>query len=372
MNRILAVHPSDELYGADRVLLEAVGVLGRRGPVTVWLPDDVEYPERALTRRLSGEGVRAHREPLPVLRRANLRPRALPGLAWRAWQTWRALGRHDPSLVYLSTSAMLPVAPLAKLRGARVVLHLHETWSRLDRLLLTPLLWWCDTVVAVSVASARSVPRRGGVAVVHNGADLAPRLDAAACTALRARLGADDGDLVVVVASRWNGWKGHETLLAAWDGLTRRDAHLVVLGGAPSSGTAVDVAALAAAGERPGSVHVLGEQTDVRDWLEAADLVVMPSTGPEPFGLVALEAAALGTPVFASRTGGLPEIVVDGQTGRLVAPGDVAAWRSALDEADTGELATFGKAARLRYEERFTRARFARAFARALSDRSVP
>src|SRR5690606_24440834 len=53
MRRILAVHPSDELYGADRVLLQSVQVLERLGRVRVWLPDDVEYAERLLTRELS-------------------------------------------------------------------------------------------------------------------------------------------------------------------------------------------------------------------------------------------------------------------------------------------------------------------------------
>lgn len=371
MKRILAVHPSDELYGADRVLLEAVGVLGRRGHVAVWLADDVDYPDRLLSRRLSDKGTRATRLPLPVLRRANLRPRAIPALLRRMWRTWRALGRQDTSLVYLSTSAMLPVAPLAKLRGARVVLHLHETWSSLDRALLAPLLWWCDEVIAVSVAAARSVPLRSKVSVVHNGLDLAPRLDASQRKEVRRRVGAGEGELVVVVASRWNAWKGHETLLAAWEGLQRRDAHLVVLGGPPVSGRSVDVHALAATGANTASVHVVGHQSEPHDWFEAADLLVMPSTGPEPFGLVAIEAGALSVPVYASRTGGLPEIVVDHQTGRLLPAGDVAAWRAALEAADVVELATQGKAARLRYEESFSLAAFARSLARALTPRQA-
>lgn len=369
MRRILAVHPSDELYGADRIMLEAASVLGRRGPVTVWLPDDVDYPDRPLTRRLADAGVRASRQPIPVLRRASVRPAALPALLRRMWRTWRAIGREDAGLVYLSTSAVLPVAPLAKLRGARVVLHLHESWSRLDRLLLTPLLWWCDEVVAVSVAAAHTLPTKRKVTVVHNGIELSPRLDARQRVEVRSRVGAGEGDVVVVVASRWNAWKGHETLLAAWHGLARRDAHLVILGGAPVAGRGVDVEALVAAGARRDSVHVVGELEDVHEWFEAADVVAMPSTGPEPFGLVALEASALGTAVFASRTGGLPEIVVDGQTGRLLEPGDVAAWRAALEEAVVSELATLGKSARLRYEERFTGARFARAFAQSLAPR---
>jgi glycosyltransferase involved in cell wall biosynthesis len=58
---------------------------------------------------------------------------------------------------------------------------------------------------------------------------------------------------------------------------------------------------------------------------------VAPSLLPESFGIVALEAAAAGKPVVASNVGGLPDVVVDGETGFLVPPGDVAALRQALE-----------------------------------------
>ena len=64
--------------------------------------------------------------------------------------------------------------------------------------------------------------------------------------------------------------------------------------------------------------------------LAAADLVVLPSVY-EPFGLVALETAAQGTPIAVSRTGGLAETVVDGVTGRTFAP---------LDPRDLAEVVT--------------------------------
>jgi glycosyltransferase involved in cell wall biosynthesis len=76
-------------------------------------------------------------------------------------------------------------------------------------------------------------------------------------------------------------------------------------------------------------------------WLDAQDLgtvndratvVVMPSHWPEPFGLVGLEALARGRPVVASRTGGIPEWLHDGDVGLLVPPGDEAALARALAE----------------------------------------
>jgi glycosyltransferase involved in cell wall biosynthesis len=60
------------------------------------------------------------------------------------------------------------------------------------------------------------------------------------------------------------------------------------------------------------------------------DWLAMPSEWLEPFGRVSIEAQACGVPVLASRVGGIPETLQEGETGWLFPPGDVAAWRDAL------------------------------------------
>ncbi len=79
-------------------------------------------------------------------------------------------------------------------------------------------------------------------------------------------------------------------------------------------------------------------------------LAVAPSTWPEPFGVVVLEAMAAGRPVIASRIGGLPDMVVDGETGVLIPPDDPAALRSALERllADRELRDQLGQAGRRR------------------------
>jgi glycogen(starch) synthase len=62
----------------------------------------------------------------------------------------------------------------------------------------------------------------------------------------------------------------------------------------------------------------------------ASDVALVPSRY-EPFGLVALEAMAAGTPVVVTRTGGLPEVVENGHTGAVVPPADPAALAAAVD-----------------------------------------
>ena len=93
-------------------------------------------------------------------------------------------------------------------------------------------------------------------------------------------------------------------------------------------------------GDRPG-VHALGPWPHelVIEALRRSLFTVAPSIWPEPFGLVALEAAAAAKPVIASNIGGLLDIVVDGETGILVKPGDRDALRTSMRALiDDGEL----------------------------------
>lgn len=355
---LLALHPSDELYGADRVLLTLVRSWNDEFDVQVVLPTDVDYPERLLSGRLEQAGVSVIRADVPVLRRAYLRVGALPRLLSRVWVAIGLLRRLRPRLVYLSTSAMLLVAPVARLLGVMPVAHLHEVWSRADRVLLAPLIACCPTVVVVSEPVAASLGRaRRRAIVVHNGFDI-PQVDSAVRARLRGRLGVGDDDLLAIVASRWNAWKGHTGLLAAWAGLRRTDLHLAVLGGPPAIGASVDVPTLVAGLADPTRVHLVGETSQALDWVAAADVVLVPSSRPDPLPTIAIEAAALGRAVLASACGGLPEIVVDGATGRLLPPDDPQAWRQALDGLERTSLEGWGRAAAERFSTEFTVDRF--------------
>lgn len=95
---------------------------------------------------------------------------------------------------------------------------------------------------------------------------------------------------------------------------------------------------------------------EVEQLLKAALFLVAPSTCYETFGLVAIEAFACGTPVIASRHGGLGEIVQDGKTGLLFTPGDSQdlaekiSWASSHPE----EMIRMGRRARLEYESKYT------------------
>ena len=110
--------------------------------------------------------------------------------------------------------------------------------------------------------------------------------------------------------------------------------------------------------EAADSLRYLGFQSAavLRQKMQEAAYLVMPSTGVESFGLVAIEAFACGTPVIATRHGGLRELIVEGQTGLLVPPNDDEALASAIAYAEShpDQMRRMGVAARKNYLDTYT------------------
>jgi glycosyltransferase involved in cell wall biosynthesis len=129
--------------------------------------------------------------------------------------------------------------------------------------------------------------------------------------------------------------KGQHVFVQAAQGLgTKYPTVEFVLAGAPlfgEEGYAEDVRQ-AAASTKGRSLQFLGFVEDVPALLEELDIIVSPSTQPEGFGQVIVEAMMAGKPVVASASGGPTEVIEDGVTGRLVPPGDAAALTRAISE----------------------------------------
>jgi glycosyltransferase involved in cell wall biosynthesis len=168
---------------------------------------------------------------------------------------------------------------------------------------------------------------------------------------LRSRL-ATRGLLVAMIAATADAQKGHAVLV---DALARVETGLsaVVVGPVPDGLRArVEESGLAGRLTLTGAVA----PDAVGAYLHAADAIVVPSTAYESLPLVVLEAMAAGKPVFASRLSGIPEAVVDRQTGFLFTPGAVDELVELLRAAANGSarLEELGRLGRARWRERYS------------------
>jgi glycosyltransferase involved in cell wall biosynthesis len=248
----------------------------------------------------------------------------------------------DADLVHAHGLRAGLVAAAARRRVRPLVLTLHNALPerggalrRVLRLVERATVRAADVVLAASGDLAENAWRQGAgdvrVAPVS-----APPLPAPARSAaeVRAELGVADGRPLVVAVGRLHPQKGYDVLLdaaarwAAGAGGGLAQPPLVAVAG---DGPLHDELAARIAAERL-PVALLGRRGDVADLLAAADLAVLPSRW-EARSLTAQEALRAGTPLVATRTGGLPELLGDGAA--LVPVGDAAA----LAEVVTGLLA---------------------------------
>ncbi len=175
------------------------------------------------------------------------------------------------------------------------------------------------------------------------------------------RLEPQDGRSLVLLPGRLTRWKGQGVLIEALSRLPAalRQTVVLVMAGDAQGRDAYDAELrrqVANAGLQL-QVQIVGHVSDMPAAYLAADIVAAPSVRPEAFGRTGVEPQAMQRPVLASRLGALTETVADGQTGWLVAPGDVDAWAAALAHAlelPPEARARMGQAGRARVERLYS------------------
>jgi glycosyltransferase involved in cell wall biosynthesis len=364
VERILFLHPSDEQYGADRVLrTAAVGMRDRGHEVRVLIADDSS--PGWLSSQLAADGIEVRRGPLAPARRRYLRPTGLPGYLAAVWRARRWIRREveafEATVLHVNTSALLAAALVPRRGNLRLVWHIHEIVVS-----PRPVAWLfraipvrrSDRIIAISRAVAdhlRPAPA-GRIAVLYNGVEASEWTGGdVILPGRRPRIG---------FVGRLNRWKGYEVFLEAATRLVERhrEADFVLIGGAPpgEEGRLVDLRTAIERADLGSRIFAIGHQP----WADRAygelDVVAVPSTWPEPFGLVIVEAMRAGAAVVATRHGAAPELIDDGVTGLLVPPGDAAALADAIASLldDPVRRRRIVAAARATASERFTVTRF--------------
>lgn len=255
--------------------------------------------------------------------------------------------------------------------------HYVEEWSergpvvhRLSRALFAGTMGLCQSVACNSAAEQGAMLAQIGeryrhkTCVVHNGLDTDrfTRPAGPELTRLRESLALPAAARPISVVAYLTERKGHRYLLDAVAQLRTSvpDLVLLVVGDGPLR---ADLAGRAESLGIPDRVRFLGARSDIPGILALSEVAVLPSLW-EPFGLAALEAMAVETPVVVTRTGGLPEFVTQGENGCLVPPADAAALAHSIGELlrDREAARRMGRAGRSTVMNRFTARHVAAAY----------
>jgi len=361
--RVALFTDSDVFAGTERHILELARGLGELGCEAL-----IACP---------GHGVLAGRATETGVRTLDIPKRG--AVDWRAARILRRLlraGQIDLIHAHNGRTALAAALAIASAGRGRLVATQHFIDpSRVGRRGLQAVAsrilhrWIAGRVgrfIAISVAVKRAMLRRGDAAdekivVVPNGiASLAGDSMAGAEVVQREFTIAATTPLVVC-AARLEPEKDVESLAEAVALVARRfpDVCCLVAGdGSQRDSIERRVRELRIESQ----FRLLGFRPDVTAIMNAADIFVLPSLA-EPFGLVILEAMALGKPVVATAAGGPMEIVAEGETGLLIPPRDPPALAEAICSlvADADQRRRMGEAGRKRFLEHFTSGQMAAA-----------
>jgi len=311
--KVLFLHSSgDNIAGSELVLLKLLRGLSGAVECAVALPGEGRFFSM-----LGDEGVRVVSAGLEATESLDPRPlvSSLPRFA-------RLLQQEAPDLVHTSSASPVQYAwPACSQLGVPLVCHLQAPYEADEISLLQ--VHRADRIIALSrfIRTMLEPAVRERATVIHSGVELPRMLTRQQRAGVRAELGLASEAPVVCYAGQLIHRKGVDTLMQALGRLQRIFPCIqLVMVGRDDSAYAGELRAMAAPLGIAQRITWTGFRDDVQRLMAAADLVAVPSRS-EGLGRVAAEALAVGTPVVASRTGGLPEMVEDGRNGFLVPVG---------------------------------------------------
>lgn len=327
---ILILHGSSDLYGASKILLVTVRLMIKKG----YKPFVILTENGPLADYLQQAGAEILFIRLGILRRKY---KSIPGIINRLqvmikafYAIKKVIRERKIALVYSNTTAVLAGAFAARSAAIRHIWHVHEIIESpkwLYRFLGMLLNRYSDTVIVVSESVKKSwskfvAPEK--LVLIYNGIDYLPYQQPS--NKLRKELGIDDDTVVIGMIGRVHYWKGQEYFLKIAAQLSAHfsNLHFVMIGDAfPGYEYLYEQLAAQINSDNIGHlVTDLGYRTDVAELLPGFDILVLPSTLPDPFPTVVLEAMASAKPVAATAQGGALEMIDNHITGVLIPVND--------------------------------------------------
>jgi glycosyltransferase involved in cell wall biosynthesis len=317
------------LYGGVETLLVTLASLRHLCPSME--PHFALCFEARLSRELASAGVPVH-----SLGRVRI---SQPWTAWRARRRLRKLlrrERYDAVICHMPWPLVV-FGRTARAEGQKLVLWAHgshsgRSWLEHMARRITP-----DLVISNSAfvgASLSNLYPNLPAPVMYYPVALVDSSEASQRRAsARREQGVDDRTVVIIQVSRFEPWKGHLLHLNALSRLESRNWVCWMAGGPQNAAEQRHYDEVRSAAARLGlgeRIRFLGQRSDVAQLLAGADIFCQPNQGPEPFGIVFVEALWAGRPVVATAMGGALEIL-DESCGLLAEPDSPASLAAALD-----------------------------------------
>lgn len=344
---ILFIHQSSELYGSDKVLLLLCTELKkscRYHPIII-LPQ-----EGPLKIALEEEGVEVHIGEVSKISRDVFSPiglfKLLLSLFRGCQHIQKCISGREVAVVHSNTLAVLSGAVWALVFRKKHLWHVHEIILRpkmVSKIFPRLVYWLSDIVISNSSLTEQwlldeqpSLKSRS--MVIFNGLPPIISPTPSAVAAFRHSIGAKPDDIVLSLVGRVNHWKGQclliDSLMLLKDAGKIQSLKVAIVGNtvAGKEFLLTELQQKVIDAGLDSCVAFVPFLDNVWPVWFGSNIAIVPSTEPEPFGMVAIEAMAAGLPVIAAGHGGLLDIVKHESTGLLFEPGSVVALAASIDK----------------------------------------
>lgn len=342
--RIVYVNHTGQISGAERVLVDILQGLDR----TRYEPYVICPADGGLSRLVRPLGVACVSAP-SLQARFTWQPSRLIQYAKSFGRMILAIRKTiitiDPEFIHANTLRAGIASTLATIGSRRTVIwHIHDILPRHPLTFGVRILAYVSKrtrIITVSHSAARafcgSFSFKNRIQTIYNGTDLRKfPIKRPGSSQFRREVGIPEDAFMVCSVGQICERKGLRELITAFSAICGKvpHMHLALVGRVVfphEQKYRSTLSMMAVASGMSGRIHFTGERHDISAVLQAADLLVLNSF-EEPFGLVLVEAMASGTPVLATRVGGIPEIVRDSENGWLIESKDTSGLAAKLLE----------------------------------------
>lgn len=341
--RIIFINLSSNISGVEKVLLNLIDYLVKKSiePIVVC------QNEGQFTKELRNKGISIKIISIPMIVRTYNPIKLIEYLIRYIYFTkalLHILKRLDIDIIHCNfvVTALYSLIT-AKLTKTPIILHMHQILKNrlLNKIIIRIVATYVDKIICVSYAVKNNLVQFGvsnnKCVVIYNsiyneasGKKIKPY-------GFRKEIGADDNSKIITMVGQIAEWKGQEVFIEAVSKLTGKYNKLkcIIVGDIVhplEQGYKERIYKKTSSLNLSGVIMFTGFRDDIGDIMNDSDVIVHASIKPDPLPTVIIEAMSAGKPVVATNVGGVPELVVDKESGFIVPPKDADAMAEAISK----------------------------------------